>query len=70
MEGTVSPGCTVQLDLLPTTGVHHPLSPWRTQCAQRIQLGWMIVHGMSKHRPDVAKGVVLALVLILGNVVP
>ena len=29
-------------------------SPWKTQCAQRIRIGWMPVHGMAKHRPDVA----------------
>jgi len=34
-----SSGSTVQLHLLPTTGVHHLLSPWRTQSAQSIRLG-------------------------------
>lgn len=38
--------------------VHHrsPLSqtPWKTQCAQSVHLGWMTVHGMSQHRPDMA----------------
>ena len=40
------------------TPVHHRspplLSPWKTQCAQSIQIDWMSIHGMSKHRPSVA----------------
>lgn len=71
VNGGARPPCAVQLK----PSVHHrsPLSqtPWKTQCAQSVPLGWMPVHGMSQHRPDVSIGygvVPVVLVPILGNV--
>jgi len=54
--------------------VHHrsppSVTPWKTHCAQSILLtGRMSIHGMSRYRPSVASGVVLALGPTLGNLV-
>lgn len=46
------------------------MTPWKTQCApSNLPTGCMSIHGMSRHRPSVGTGVVLALEPAQGNVV-
>jgi len=64
---------TVLVTVQAVASVHHrsrlSVTPWKTQCAQSVHYGWMLIHGTSKHRPSKEQSVVLVLEPAPGNVV-
>lgn len=61
--------CAVQ-ELQLITGINHRATLENSVCLKHpvcpCFIGWMLIHGIAKHRPDSGSGVVLALVPIRG----